>query len=142
MTTKEKHWETVGGSVVPAIDRIEFDMIAPFKESNKNLAAPAGRLLNSRQYRTMSYIPDEGRSKRRSSKLLRWLIYLIDPVVDNLLKCFTFPPTQHTVSFETKSPIVGPCPTTTAADLHTAHLKSSPPNQSHILTDRMLNANI
>ena len=55
-TTKEKHWETVGGSIVPAIDRIEFEMI----ESNKNLAAPAGRLLNSRQYRTMSYIPDEG----------------------------------------------------------------------------------
>ena len=26
-------------------------------------------------------------------------------MVDNLLQCFTFPPTQHTVSFETKSPI-------------------------------------
>ena len=36
----------------------------------------------------------------------RWLIYLIDLVVDNLFYCFTFPPTQHTVSFETKSPIV------------------------------------
>ena len=27
-------------------------------------------------------------------------------MVDNLLQCFTFPPTQHTVSFETKRPIV------------------------------------
>ena len=27
-------------------------------------------------------------------------------MVDNLLKCFTFSPTQHTVSFETKSPMV------------------------------------
>ena len=27
------------------------------------------------------------------------------PVVDNLFWCFTFSPTQHTVSFETKSPI-------------------------------------
>ena len=40
-------------------------------------------------------------SKRWSSN--RWLIYLVDPVIDNLFLCFTFPPTQHTVSFETKS---------------------------------------
>ena len=46
------------------------------------------------------------RSKCRSSNLLRWLIYLIDLVVDNLFLCFTFPPTQQTLSFETKSPIV------------------------------------
>ena len=38
--------------------------------------------------------------------LLRWLIYLIDLVVDNSIQRFTFPPTQHTVSCETKSPIV------------------------------------
>ena len=37
---------------------------------------------------------------------LQWLIYLIDLVVDNLLKCFTFPPIQHTVSFKTKRPYV------------------------------------
>ena len=33
------------------------------------------------------------------------LIYLTDLVVDNLLQCFTFPPTKYTVSFETHSPI-------------------------------------
>ena len=32
---------------------------------------------------------------------------LIDFVVDNLLQCFIFPPTQHAVSLETKSPEVG-----------------------------------
>ena len=41
--------------------------------------------------------------KLETSVLNRWLIYLIDLVVDNLLECFTFPPTQHTVSFESKS---------------------------------------
>ena len=41
---------------------------------------------------------------RQSSNLLRWLIYLIDLGVDDLLECFTFPPTPHAVSFEAKSP--------------------------------------
>ena len=31
-----------------------------------------------------------------------------DLVVDNLLQCITFPPTQHTASFETKSPYQNP----------------------------------
>ena len=42
----------------------------------------------------------------RMSDLLRWLVYLIDPVANNLLKCFIFPQTWHTVSFETKFPFV------------------------------------
>ena len=41
-----------------------------------------------------------------SSCLLAIYVALIDLVVDNLFKCFTFPPTQHTVSFGTKSPNV------------------------------------
>ena len=41
-----------------------------------------------------------------SSNLLWCLIYLIDLVVDNLFWCFTFQPTQHTVSLKTKSLIV------------------------------------
>ena len=44
-------------------------------------------------------------SKRWSSNLLWWLIYLIDFVLDNLLKCFTLPSTQHAVCFKTKPPI-------------------------------------
>ena len=50
--------------------------------------------------------------RRFSNRLKVWfavllqLIYLIDLLVDNLFQCFTFSPTQRTVSLETKSPEV------------------------------------
>ena len=47
----------------------------------------------------MYMIHSDNYSKRN---LPRWLICLIDLVVDYLL--FIFPPTQYTVSFETQSP--------------------------------------
>ena len=35
---------------------------------------------------------------------LRWLVYLTDLVVDNLLKCFTFPPSQPDSLFRNEIP--------------------------------------
>ena len=36
-----------------------------------------------------------------SRKLINIVSYLIDLVVNNLFKCFTYTPTQHTISFKT-----------------------------------------
>ena len=48
----------------------------------------------------------------------RWLIYLIDLMVDNLIM-FTFPPTQHTVSLETQCPVsMRAIPETTTPTTH------------------------
>ena len=59
--------------------------------------------INSTFYYYSLIHSDQRLKLEHLSVFLQWPIYLIDLVVDNPLSCFTFPPTQHTASFETGS---------------------------------------
>ena len=63
------------------------------------------------------------RLKLETSVFESFKVYsFIDLVVDNLLQCFTLPPTKHTVSFENNSPIVRKNKSRNSLNFHTIPL--------------------